>query len=86
MLGIHASFLDAKADTRGGDDVEPVDLRERGVHVRLNSQVRHDDERHGRLLWSVVAGVVLDHARDADPVVSEYASRACRSRQVGPRS
>ena len=48
-----------------------VDHLEGRVKIGLDGQVGHDHQRHGALLGGVVAGVVLDHAGDADPLLAE---------------
>ena len=48
-----------------------IDHLERGVKIGLNGQVGHDHQRHGAVVGGIVAGVVLDHAGDANPLVAQ---------------
>ena len=42
-----------------------------GVEIGLDGQVGHDHQWHGAMFGGVVAGVVLDHAGDADALLTQ---------------
>ena len=48
-----------------------IDHVQGGVKIGLNGQMGHDHQRHRALLGCIVAGIVLDHAGDADPFFTQ---------------
>ena len=61
------------------DDVEPVDHAQGRMEIGLDRQVGHDHQRHGAVFGSVVAGVVLDHAGDADAFLTQDLANLART-------
>ena len=49
----------------------PIDHRQCRVQIGLDGQMGHDHQGHGALLGGVVAGIVLDHAGDADSLLTQ---------------
>ena len=65
------SIFDAQADAGGVDDVQPVYPIDGRLDIGLDGKVGHDDQRDRTLLGRIVAGIVLDHAGDADPLLAQ---------------
>src|SRR5215831_18547750 len=65
------SVFDAPADARGVDDPETVDLLQGGVQIGLDGEVGHDHQGNRAIRGYVVAGVVLDDAGNADPMIAQ---------------